>query len=279
MALPTKQYSGSILDAFLPQQNATTKGKTTETTKTDLSPDAINEIIRTMMEGDSGLASILGGQVGAGLYNSTTTKLLANDLAARVAGKAALASAPTTRTTRSRSSAPGGQVDPKYALGMKLLGELVGKAFGTGGAASNGGAAKENNDWFKRMFGLGGAEEGGSYNGPSQFGFEGANFNLGAPMSDFGSYSYYPSPMESMFGFGANNFDSFLSYGLGGGGYGYDPYSLTAGGNYGFSDFGWIDYNYYDFGTNYGGGYDSYDYGGSNNYDFSFEPVNYYSWY
>lgn len=264
------------LTDFLPKQQSSTKSKTTETTQTQLSEEAINEIIRNMMESDQGLTNIMTQQSGKGLYNSSTAQLLANDLASRVAGKAALASAPTTRTVKQRGSAPaaGGAVDPKYALGMQLVGELVGKIFGTGktGATSKGGmfgAFDPVMASIKKQLGFGGADELNSYGG-FDFGSQNydlsGSFNLGT-FSD-GGYSSAGYGVPDMFGFGG--MDSFLSYGLGGGGYGYDPYSLTAGGNYAFGDYGSPSYNNYDFGTNYGGGSSGY-----NEYDFSLEPANY----
>lgn len=265
------------LTDFLPKQQSSTKSKTTETTQTNLSEEAINEIIRNMMESDQGLTNIMTQQSGKGLYNSSTAQLLANDLASRVAGKAALASAPTTRTVKQRGSAPaaGGAVDPKYALGMQLVGELVGKIFGTGktGATSKGGmfaAFDPVMASIKKQLGFGRADELNSYGGfdfgSQNYDLSGA-FNLGT-FSDGGYSAPNYSYNDMMFGFGG--MDSFLSQGLGGGGYSYDPFSLTAGGNYAFGNFGAPSYNSYDFGTNYSGSPSSYD-----EYDFSFEPVNY----
>lgn len=266
----------SLMD-FLPKQQASTKSKTTETTQTQLSEEAINEIIRNMMESDQGLANIMTAQAGKGLYNSSTAQLLANDLASRVAGKAALASAPTTRTTKQRGSnpAPGGAVDPKYALGMQLVGELVGKLFGgKDGAQSNMpkqggmfGAFDPIMASIRKQLG-GGSDQFEAYTG--NFGFDPSSFDLGT-FSDYGNMGGYSNAGYDnlMYGFGGlSGADSLLSYGLGGGGYSYDPYSLTAGGSYSFGDYGSPSYSY-DFGTNYSGssGYDE--------YDFSYEPANY----
>lgn len=283
-----------ILSAFLPQKAG--KESNTETTKTDLNPDAMNEIIRQMMEGDSGLASILKGQVGGGLYNSSTSQLLANDLASRVAGKAALASAPTTRSSSRKSTmqGSGGGTDPKYAAGLQLVGMLAEKLFGSGpkggrGAdGSNSKDAKSNNVFDQIFSGILGRDKKGSGQGfnPGEYAGSGG-FDLSG--MDFGGFGFSGGGGNGSFGggfgsgwdtgggrntgfgnsfdsgFGSGGFDS-LSYGLGGGGYNYDPYSLTAGGNYNLG-------NSFSSG---GGGGDFSDWGGlSSRSSSSYQPADY----
>jgi len=290
-----------ILSAFLPQKAG--KESNTETTKTDLNPDAINEIIRQMMEGDSGLASILKGQVGGGLYNSSTSQLLANDLASRVAGKAALASAPTTKSSSRKSTMRNDSqgADPKYAAGLQLVGMLAEKLFGSspkGGRGADGSNSKDakSNNVFDQIFGgiLGKDKKSqgqgfnpGEYAGSGSGGFDlsgmdfgGFGFSGGGGNGSFGGgfgsgfdtgggwNTGFGNSFDS--GFGSGGFDS-LSYGLGGGGYNYDPFSLTAGGNYNLGNSfssdsllsGWGD----PFTSSYGGG------GGNNNY--SYQPADY----
>jgi hypothetical protein len=279
----------NLLSAFLPKKDAVSKGTATETTKTDLSEDAISEIIRGMMESDSGLASILQGQAGKGLYNSSTSQLLTNDLAARVAGKAALASAPTTRTvSETKKSSPGG-VDPKMAAGMKLLEALVGKAFGTAPrngqsqGQQRGGQPRQNpNGSFQSMLdsvlGRKGkqnengafADGGTAFSNLSDSGFNPAGgFDFSAPSLGFtgggGSGSFGNFNGFDAGGFGGGGFDSF-SFGLGGGGYDYSPFSMTGGnnfalGNTGGNSFGGgsgYDFNANDFSSSFGGGSNSF---------------------
>ena len=132
--------AGNILAAFLPQRKGTSTQTDSSMQKTDLSPDAMNAIIRSMMEGDTGLAALLQNQMKNGLYNSSTAGLLANDLAARVSEKAALASAPTTKTATQTTKAPiQGTIDPKWALGLQLASELLGRGNKGGSSNSNSG--------------------------------------------------------------------------------------------------------------------------------------------
>lgn len=84
----------------------TTGGSTTE--QTMFSQEAINSILKGIMEGTSGgtgLASITAGQKTPGLYNSTTRNLLVNDFIARAAAQVAEKNAPkvTTREPMTRT--------------------------------------------------------------------------------------------------------------------------------------------------------------------------------
>lgn len=222
----TKTYGGSILEAFLPKKDVKSSATATETTKTDLNAEAINEVIRSMMEGDSGLAALLQSQKGRGLYNSTTADLLAGDLAARVGGKAALASAPTTRTATETKKQPGTAIDPKWALGLQLLGSMF---------------------------------DGGSSKSGSKSGADGGN--LGSMINSFTSLfdkdkkktdSFDPAENYGGFGFTDENFSDFslggfspaadMSLGMSGSNYSYDPFSMTGGGS-----------NDWLFGTGYSG--------------------------
>jgi hypothetical protein len=284
----------NLLSAFLPKKDATTKGTTTETSKTDLSEDAISEIIRGMMESDSGLAAILQGQAGKGLYNSSTSQLLTNDLTARVAGKAALASAPTTRTVSENKKQSAGGVDPKMAAGMKLLEALVGKAFGTepknGSGQSQGGQPRQNpNSSFQSMldsvlgrkgkqnengaFADGGAgfstlgDSGFNPAGGFDFSVPSLGFTGGGGSGNFGNFGNFNG--FDVGGFGGGGFDS-LSFGLGGGGYDYSPFSMTGGNNFSLGN---------SMGNSFGGG-SGYNFnvpsssfgGGSNSF---YEPADY----
>lgn len=86
--------------------SVTTGGSTTE--QTMFSQEAINSILKGIMEGTSGgtgLASITAGQKTPGLYNSTTRNLLVNDFIARAAAQVAEKNAPkvTTREPMTRT--------------------------------------------------------------------------------------------------------------------------------------------------------------------------------
>lgn len=265
----------NFLASLLPQR----AGKSSEavTEKTDLTPEAMQGIIRAMMEGDSGLAGIMKGQAGSGLYNSSTTQLLANDLAARVGERAALASAPKT-TSRSAKSTMGNNsagVDPKWAMGLKLAEALSSRMFGqdarTGGAKTGTGPNQSNNV-FQRMMDsvLGRSKKAGpDFNTGSGFGessafgsfldggagFSGGNFDFSQPLGftggggSFNNIGAFFPQFGSGGGFGSGGFDS-LSYGLGGGGYdspsysfgsggySYDPFSGSSGGSGGNYSFG-----------------------------------------
>lgn len=283
----------NLLSAFLPKKAATrSTAATTETTKTDLNEDAINEIIRGMMESDSGLASILQGQAGKGLYNSSTSQLLSNDLATRVAGKAALTSAPTTvtRSGTKEKASPGG-VDPKMAVGMKLLEALVGKAFGSAPRGGSGGqprgqtGANPNNSFqsmLDQVLGRKGkqnesgafADSGTAFSSLGDSGFNPAgSFDFSAPSLGFtgggGAGSFgggFGSGTNFDFGgFGGGGYDS-LSFGLGGGGYDYNPFSMTGGNNFSLGNtmgnsFGGgsgYDFNANDFSSSFGGSSNSF---------------------
>jgi len=276
----------NILSAFLPKKDAViTTGPSSETTQTNLSEDAINEIIRGMMESDSGLAALLQGQAGKGLYNSSTSQLLAKDLAARVAGKAALASAPTTTTkTGSKQTQSAGGVDPKMAAGMKLLEALVGKAFGTApmtGGAKPTGANNAFQSMIDQVLGRKGgkqngdfADSGGGFSSLGDIGFSPAGgFDFSAPSLGFvgggGAGDSFGGGFDSSFdlgGFGGGGFDS-LSFGLGGGGYDYNPFSLTAGGasEYSLGN---------SFGSSFGGNSD-YFASAPSSYNSFYEPADY----
>lgn len=79
----------------------TTGGGTTSTRQTMLSQDAINALLRGMMEKEEGgLAKIASSSRIPGLYNSTTQQLMINDLMARSAAEVAKAGAPTVTTER-----------------------------------------------------------------------------------------------------------------------------------------------------------------------------------
>lgn len=83
-------------------QSQNSGGITTTGTKTQteaVSQDAINATVKSIMEGSQGLAAVATGQARAGLYNSSTNRLLINDLAARAAAEGAKLQKTSTITT------------------------------------------------------------------------------------------------------------------------------------------------------------------------------------
>lgn len=112
-----------------------TGGSFTDTQQTQMSPDAINYLMKSLMERTSGLAGIAGGQKTPGMYNSTTRNLLLNDLMSRSAGEVAVASAPkvTTRVaqpdTQKTSTKQEGMISPAAGL-IGAAGLLAGSSWG-----------------------------------------------------------------------------------------------------------------------------------------------------
>lgn len=89
---------------LLPTLADITKGKQVSTTgstsqQTLLTPEANNALLRQILGGTQGLASVSGAQSTAGLYNSSTNSLLINDLLTKAAGEVAIKSAPTVTNT------------------------------------------------------------------------------------------------------------------------------------------------------------------------------------
>lgn len=79
--------------------STSTSGGGTETTQTQMSQEGINALLKTLMEGNSGLAQVASGQKAPGLYNSTSRQLLINDLMSRNAANVAEKTAPVVRTS------------------------------------------------------------------------------------------------------------------------------------------------------------------------------------
>jgi len=73
----------------------------TTTKQTILDQDTMNAMLKSALEGTSGLASVASGQNSAGMYNSSTNTMLTNDLLSRLATSTAIAGAATTTTTPS----------------------------------------------------------------------------------------------------------------------------------------------------------------------------------
>lgn len=123
-----------------------TSTSSTSTEGKQVSPEALQSIIRTMQSQANGLASVLQPQRSAGLYGSSTNQQLAQQFAENVAGKAAEISTPTVRTNNqvqmmqpqtsdmAKALAGIGAAAQLYSMGKGVLGNSVGR-----GAAAVGG--------------------------------------------------------------------------------------------------------------------------------------------
>lgn len=76
----------------------------TQTQETILNMDAINKIINDTLGGPGGLKDIFGAEKGAGLYNSSTSSLLAGNFASQLVGELAKLTAKTTNTVNGTNS-------------------------------------------------------------------------------------------------------------------------------------------------------------------------------
>ena len=107
------------------------------TKQTMISSELATRMLQNALESNQGLAAIAQGQAGAGMYNSTTNKLLTNDLLARLTANIAEKAAPTvesisptTQTAKVANIVPSlkGQVPTLTALTLgKPLLDKVGK--------------------------------------------------------------------------------------------------------------------------------------------------------
>ena len=108
------------------------------TKQTTISSELATQMLQNALESNQGLAAIAQGQAGAGMYNSTTNKLLTNDLLARLTANIAEKAAPTvesisptTQTAKVANTVPRlkGQVPTLTALTLgKPILDKVGKS-------------------------------------------------------------------------------------------------------------------------------------------------------
>lgn len=113
-----------------------------QTSANALAPDVIAQYLKQALESNSGLVSTLQGQKTAGLYNSSTNRLLANDLLARMSAQAATNAAqvggktvtttqtrtPSTRVTTNQGAlGTNGDLTSKLMLGLTAYQKLGGK--------------------------------------------------------------------------------------------------------------------------------------------------------
>lgn len=94
-----KMFTGSEVSTE-DSGGTTTRSSTGQTTtkQTMFSQDAIDSLLKSLMERPDGLASIAGSSKTPGLYNSTTRDLMLNDFLARSTAEIAKATAPTVTT-------------------------------------------------------------------------------------------------------------------------------------------------------------------------------------
>lgn len=133
MAAIQKQSSGigelgPLLELFLGKSGSSSSNVSgTTTTKESISQAGVDAIVKSILEGNSGLASVASGQKSSGMYNSSTNKLLLNDLVARAAAEGAKANKSTTTSTNNStntSTNQNAQINP-----LKTAGGLLASSF------------------------------------------------------------------------------------------------------------------------------------------------------
>lgn len=131
----------NLASLFLGKNTNTSFGGSTstkQTTSEEVSPEAVNTIVKQMLEGTQGLAAVAQGQKTAGLYNSSTNQLLVNDLLSRTAGVAAAANKKTTvdntmADNRTQTARTDPQVSPQLGLGLLGAAQLLSASGGVSG--------------------------------------------------------------------------------------------------------------------------------------------------
>ena len=97
-------FGGNLFSDFLggsSEGSATQDGTTTE--KLNIDEEGLLRLIDKSLEGVGGLASIFGGEAGAGLFGSSSAKLQTEDLLAKIAGELAQVTAEKVTDVKSRS--------------------------------------------------------------------------------------------------------------------------------------------------------------------------------
>lgn len=111
-----------LIGLISPKGGSTTTGTNTQTESNNVSPEAVQALIDSILGGTQGLAAVSQGQRGAGLYNSSTNQQLTNDLLARTAAEASKLNSTKTVTNQiNQTTTPTAQVSPGMA-GAGLLG-------------------------------------------------------------------------------------------------------------------------------------------------------------
>lgn len=114
---------------FTGNKKTTTGGSFSQTEQSNLDQTVLSGILKQALESNSGLAAVTQGQKAAGLYNSSTNKLLANDLLARLTSQTAQqgASKTVTRTGTPSVTKEGGSTEllNKAMLGLTAYQKMV----------------------------------------------------------------------------------------------------------------------------------------------------------
>lgn len=134
MAIPAQATPDilSLLSLFT-SKSGTTSGSQTSSTKSDISKEGMDALLRQILESDKGVASIVSGQNKTGLYNSTVNQQLLGDFLSRAAGELAVKQAGTTTTsTSSQSTSQDPTLNPGKTAGVVLAGSLLGPTIGRG---------------------------------------------------------------------------------------------------------------------------------------------------
>ncbi len=103
---------------------------TTQTAASNISQQGTNQLIQQILASTQGLGAVAGAQKGAGLYNSTTNRMLTNDLISRAAGEVEMRRAGTTTTTKKNPQLGGSDILSLLASAAagKVLGPVAKKA-------------------------------------------------------------------------------------------------------------------------------------------------------
>jgi len=134
MAIPAQATPDilSLLSLFT-SKSGTTSGSQTQTTKSDISKEGMDTLLRQILESDKGVASIVSGERKTGLYNSTVNQQLLGDFLSRAAGELAVKQAGTTTTsTSSQSQSQDPTLNPGKTAGVVLAGSLLGPTISAG---------------------------------------------------------------------------------------------------------------------------------------------------
>lgn len=128
---------GSILKLLTGGPKTTSTRTTTggsSTSQTQLGSDTVSQLLQRALESNQGLAEVMSGQRTSGMYNATSSSLLANDLVSRLATQAAVAGAPTVKTvepqTVTETSKTVGAVPNSKGLALAALGKSASSYLG-----------------------------------------------------------------------------------------------------------------------------------------------------
>jgi len=134
MAIPAQATPDilSLLSLFT-SKSGTTSGSQTSSTKSDISKEGMDALLRQILESDRGVASIVSGERKTGLYNSTVNQQLLGDFLSRAAGELAVKQAGTTTTsTSSQSQSQDPTLNPGKTAGVVLGASLLNPSISRG---------------------------------------------------------------------------------------------------------------------------------------------------